>query len=101
MDDQERYQKLQAEKERDWEAYCQFCGMCCSIKDEDPCEHLSEKEKGIYICNIYDNRFGLHKTKAGRVFRCVPLREILNKNWPGDDRCAYKKLYFKSSAVGN
>jgi len=91
MDDQIRYQKLQENKERDWEAYCRKCGMCCGVKEGDPCEHLREKEKGIYICDIYDNRFGLHKTKSGKEFRCVPLREILHKTWPGSEQCVYKK----------
>ncbi len=88
--DEGRYDLLQSEQEKDWESRCFHCGACCGTKDGDPCEHLHMSKEGTSRCDIYKNRFGLHKTKSGREFRCVPIRDILHKNWPGDHRCAYK-----------
>ena len=85
-----RYDELQSRQQRDWEDRCLHCGACCGIKDEDPCEHLQIDNEGKSRCHIYENRFGFHKTKSGKKFRCVPVRDILHKSWPGDDQCAYK-----------
>ena len=90
--DDNRYQKLQAEQLEEWESLCTRCGACCGALDGDPCEHLIELPDGKYSCSIYNHRFGLHKTRSGRPFRCVPIRKILHKSWPGDECCAYKKL---------
>lgn len=90
MNDQERYQRIQAEQERAWEAKCGRCGACCGAFDGDPCEHLVKAFDGHYACSIYENRFGLHKTVSGKEIRCVPIRQILHKSWPGDSCCGYK-----------
>jgi len=88
--DQVRYQERQEKEAQDWEARCHSCGMCCGVKDKDPCEELVLQKSGKYSCKVYSNRFGLHKTKSGRVFSCVPLRDILHQSWPGDEQCSYK-----------
>ena len=90
-DDNQRYQKLQEEQLKRWEATCTRCGACCGITEGDPCEHLVEAGNGKYLCGIYENRFGLHQTRSGKPFRCVPIRDILHKSWPGDICCGYKK----------
>jgi len=90
--DAERYQKLQEQQEHIWEAKCLRCGACCGIVEGDPCEHLEELSSGKYVCSIYENRFGEHKTRSGKPFLCVPIRNILHQSWPGDECCGYKKI---------
>ncbi|MBF0522360.1 MAG: hypothetical protein HQL24_04800 [Candidatus Omnitrophica bacterium] len=91
MKDDEKYQNLQESQLKEWEASCLRCGACCGTEDGDPCEYLMKlADKDEYYCQIYENRFGLHKTKNGKPFKCVPLRNILHKTWPGDSRCRYK-----------
>jgi hypothetical protein len=46
---------------------------------------------GKYGCRIYKDRLGLHKTRGGRLFRCVPIRDVLHQRWAGDECCGYKK----------
>ena len=41
MSDMERYQALQTEQFRRWEALCGHCGACCGAAEGDPCEHLA------------------------------------------------------------
>lgn len=89
--DEEKYQDLLRKWERQWESLCTRCGACCGVKEGDPCEHLQELSGGRYACAIYENRFGFHKTRSGRTFQCVPIRQILHKSWPGDECCGYKK----------
>jgi hypothetical protein len=39
----------------------------------------------------------VRKTLEGRLFRCLPVREILHDFWPGREGCAYvqrPKKYF-------
>ncbi len=91
MSDDREYQKFLEQCQREWEARCSRCGACCGVVEGDPCEHLRRFKKGGYYCSIYTERFGLHKTVGGRPFRCVPIRDILHKSWPGDQDCAYKK----------
>lgn len=90
ISDEARYKILQEEQERQWEAKCTRCGACCGIIEGDPCEHLVELKCGKYACAIYERRFGLHKTRSGKPFRCVPIRDILHLSWPGDRCCGYK-----------
>lgn len=90
MDDLARYQRHQQESEKRWEQLCTRCGACCGVAEGDPCEHLIELSNHKYACAIYENRFGIHKTKSGRSFQCVPIRNILHINWPGDQCCGYK-----------
>lgn len=87
-----RYQKLQDGQAQDWEARCCSCGMCCGVKDGDPCEELVLQDSGQYRCKVYYHRFGIHKTKSGRSFPCVPIRHILHEPWPGGERCRYKQM---------
>jgi hypothetical protein len=89
--DDARYQLIQSAKHKEWEAKCTRCGACCGIIEGDPCEHLVESWGGKYTCSIYENRFGLHQTKSGKPFCCVPIRDILHQPWPGDHCCGYKK----------
>lgn len=72
--DQARYQQLQEEQAKAWEAACLSCGTV----DRDPCEFLAEFSDGKHFCRIYEHRFGLHRTRGGREFQCVPLRNILH-----------------------
>jgi len=88
--DEEKYYRLQALQFKEWEKLCRCCGSCCGIPEDDPCEHLVETSKGKYRCAIYKARFGIHKTKNGRIFKCVPIREILHMSWAGDQNCSYK-----------
>jgi len=90
--EEHKYYNLQNQQFLEWEALCNRCGACCGIEDGgDCCEHLIKvDDRKEYTCQIYENRFGLHKTKSGKDFNCVPLRNILDKTWPGDSKCAYK-----------
>ncbi len=85
------YQNWQQKQLDAWENKCTRCGACCGVAEGDPCEHLVEASKGKYICSIYENRFGFHKTVSGKVFECVSIRQILHKWWPGDQCCGYKR----------
>ncbi|MFC1666291.1 hypothetical protein ACFL0P_00275 [Candidatus Omnitrophota bacterium] len=73
------------------ERICKRCGACCGIKDNDPCEHLKKDPDGLYLCDIYENRFGLTKTLSGEPILCVPIRNMLHKTWWGRSQCAYVK----------
>jgi uncharacterized cysteine cluster protein YcgN (CxxCxxCC family) len=88
----EEYGFYQDKKLREYEALCRRCGSCCGIKDGDPCEHLRLTAEGKSFCDIYENRFGLRRTRSGREFYCVPIRKILSESWSGSYQCAYKKV---------
>ena len=90
LDDRRRYEVLQAKQYHAWEARCGRCGACCGAYDGDPCEHLVKDSVGKYSCNIYDQRFGERRTRSGKTFHCVPIRDILYQHWPGDQCCGYK-----------
>ena len=83
------YEAYMLKKEQEWEALCKHCGACCGAF-EDPCEHLIKTPSGDYICDIYDKRYGLHSSRGGIKFRCVPVRTILNRHWKNDHLCVYK-----------
>jgi hypothetical protein len=91
------YISYQDKKLEEFEALCRRCGACCGALDNDSCQHLLLGKDGKYSCNIYENRFGLHKTKSGREFICVPIRQILFKSWSGSWNCAYKKTLSRHS----
>ena len=91
MNSEEAYNQYQKKQEADWEDLCKRCGACCGVAEGDPCQHIIQTSDGKYGCQIYHNRFGEHKTKSGKIFKCVPIREILNKSWVGDGCCGYKK----------
>ena len=88
-DDKFEYRRHQAKQEQEWEARCHRCGACCGAQD-DPCRNLIPLGEGRYRCSDYANRLGMQKTISGESFRCVPIRNILKKRWPGDERCGYK-----------
>lgn len=85
------YQNYLLQKDQEWEALCKHCGSCCGAFD-DPCESLAWTEKRQSYCVNYNNRFGLHKAKSGKEFKCVPIRDVLDKIWKNDYLCAYKEL---------
>ncbi len=85
------YENYMIQKEQEWEALCRRCGSCCGAF-EDPCENLAWTQEGQSYCIDYDNRFGLHKSKAGKEFQCVPIRNVLDKNWKNDYLCVYKEM---------
>lgn len=75
-----------------WEKACLRCGACCGAYD-DPCLHLKKNSDNRFYCDIYPARLGLKRTLKGEVFKCVPIKELLDKNihWKNDHYCAYKK----------
>jgi hypothetical protein len=85
------YQDYLIQKEKEWEALCIRCGSCCGAF-EDPCENLARDQDKKSYCIDYENRFGLHKSKSGKEFKCVPIRNVLHKNWNSDYLCAYKEF---------
>ncbi len=86
-----RYEQWLFRQEREWEEACNHCGSCCGAYEGDPCVHWEAREDGSGRCGIYAARFGWRRTISGRRFRCVPVRDILHKSWPGDHLCVYKK----------
>jgi uncharacterized cysteine cluster protein YcgN (CxxCxxCC family) len=90
--DTTKYGQWQDQQLAGWESLCNGCGICCGVAEGgDPCEHLLELDNGTYVCDIYPTRFGLRKTRSGRSFHCVPIRDILHKSWPGGHLCSYKQ----------
>jgi len=84
-------ERLKAQRQ-EYESLCLRCGACCGAFEVDSCSHLEQDESRKYLCDIYENRLGIQKTKGGRDFMCVPIRSILFKHWLGSWRCAYKKV---------
>lgn len=91
MSSEHELEKWLRSKEERWESLCGHCGACCGVTEGDPCEHLRGSKKGEYYCNIYENRFGEHKTVNCKTLKCVPIRQIVHGSWPGDECCGYKK----------
>jgi len=90
-----KYSKWQKRQLNEWEEKCLRCGACCGIFDKDHCEHLIKTKEGKYACSEYENRLGLHKTRKGKNFKCVPIRNILHETWLGEMHCAYKNKQLK------
>ena len=67
---------------------CTRCGVCCGATDGHPCEHLCRDENGLYSCEIYEERFGVHQTTDGHHFACAAIREVIENNG-GYGCCAY------------
>jgi uncharacterized cysteine cluster protein YcgN (CxxCxxCC family) len=84
-----KYAEYLKRKKEEWESLCKRCGACCGAFD-DPCQHLKKGNFGKYYCTIYSSRFGIRQTITGTKFKCVPIEEILDRNWFGDRQCAYK-----------
>lgn len=87
------YLEYQTRKFIEYENLCRRCGACCGIKDGDPCENLSLAPEGSYYCSIYENRFGIRRTIAGREISCVPIRRIIHKTWMGRAECGYVRSF--------
>ena len=94
--DQGRYDQWHDIQAKRWESLCGRCGACCGVTEGDPCEHLRGSRKGEYFCSIYENRFGEHRTVSGKIFMCVPMRQLIHGSWPGDECCGYKRELKKS-----
>ena len=90
-DDLTRYNDYMVQHWLTWEAACRRCGACCGLAEGDPCEELGVDPQGRTFCRIYKNRFAGHRTRAGREFQCVPIRNILHTSWVGCSQCAYKQ----------
>ncbi len=91
VDEASHYQAWLQQSHEQWESLCGRCGACCGAFDGDPCVHLRRDAKGFYGCAIYENRFGEQRTVSGRVINCVPIRQILETSWRGDECCGYKR----------
>ena len=89
MPDSKEYVEYMKRKELEWESLCHRCGACCGAY-ADPCEHLMQGTDGKWYCDTYEDRYGLHSSKGGLRFKCVPIRSILNRHWDSDHLCAYK-----------
>jgi len=85
-----QYCTYQEKKYQDYESLCKRCGECCGSQDGDPCVNLSKASMGKFYCRIYENRFGPQKTVKGKVFNCVPIREIIKQGYLRQG-CAYKR----------
>lgn len=88
MDAEQAYRQYLENQEKEFETRCRRCGACCGA-EEDPCEHLQAVSSSSYTCDIYQQRFGAHRAKSGKELRCVELRDIRNKSWPGGWKCGY------------
>ena len=82
------YTAYQEKKFEAYEALCKRCGGCCGAFDGDPCEHLLSNN-GSYNCDMYDTRHGLRKTKSGKSFMCVPIKDVINRLWYARPGCGY------------
>jgi len=91
MSEANSYQDYLEHKATDYESRCQRCGSCCGAFDGDPCQHLVKGQGDQFFCDTYENRLGLQKTRAGREFLCVSIREVLFKSWSGSEKCVYKR----------
>ncbi|MFA4991394.1 MAG: hypothetical protein WC569_02320 [Candidatus Omnitrophota bacterium] len=89
--DEALYNQIQDRKYLEHEALCGHCGACCGLLEGDPCEHLKKGEDARYFCDIYEERFGPHRTVKGEPLLCVPIRNMLHKTWWGRNNCAYVK----------
>jgi len=88
MDSEQAYRQYLENQEKEFEAQCRRCGACCGA-EEDPCEHLQVVSAASYTCDIYQQRFGAHRTKSGKEMRCVELRDMRHQEWPGGWKCGY------------
>ncbi len=76
------------------EEICTRCGICCGATDGQPCEHLRTDAVGAYVCEIYENRLGPHRTVGGQSFECVQIRRVIELTGGYAD-CAYVKKIIK------
>jgi uncharacterized cysteine cluster protein YcgN (CxxCxxCC family) len=74
-------------RNEEYEALCARCGKCCGL-ETDPCANLNKDASGKYYCASYESRLGRQATVSGRVFTCVPIREVVKKGLPNEG-CGY------------
>lgn len=86
MDDTD-YINSQDVRLKEYEALCKRCGKCCGA-ETDPCDNLKKDACGGYYCASYESRLGRQVTVSGRVFTCVPIREVVRKGLPNEG-CGY------------
>jgi len=91
MDESLYSEKQKAEFEK-YEAQCQRCGACCGANDCDPCIELAKDAQGKWFCRVYEARLGFHQTVSGKVFYCLPIRDLSQSCRPAN--CAYAKTNF-------
>ncbi len=89
------YEIYQINREKEFENVCRRCGNCCGAGD-DPCIHLILQPDGKYLCDIYESRGGMQKTRSGKFFECVSIRRILHEEWSGRWKCAYIRECLRS-----
>lgn len=70
------------------DALCTRCGVCCGSTDGHPCEHLLRNPDGTYVCAIYEQRLGPHRTVDGHSFICVAIRTVI-QHTGGYAECGY------------
>ena len=78
---------------------CKRCGICCGSTDGHPCEHLRRDGDNKYFCEIYEKRFGIHRTVDGMPFRCVRIQTII-ETLGGYSECAYVKELLRRRSAG-
>lgn len=84
------YLKKQEELSSRYESLCLRCGACCGVSDGDPCANLQNDGLSRYYCLAYESRLGAQKTVSGKLFTCVPIRDVLKYDSPYIE-CAYAK----------
>ena len=67
---------------------CTRCGVCCGATDGHPCEHLVRGADGTFLCEIYENRLGPHRTVDGHRFACATIKQVIETTG-GYAGCAY------------
>ena len=78
---------------------CKRCGICCGSNDGHPCEHLRQNGDNFF-CEIYETRFGIHRTVDGMPFRCVRIQTII-ETLGGYSECAYVQELLRRRGAGN
>ena len=74
-----RYENYHALALERFESACRRCGECCGSLDGDPCVNLGKNSDGTCYCKDYENRLGPQRTRSGKIFECVPIRQIMKE----------------------
>jgi len=88
MTDEELLRERLMKSFKDFESICSRCGSCCGAYDGDACSNLVNAGGGTYSCKNYEGRLGLQQTVSGKIFTCVPIRELLKEGQLRPE-CAY------------
>jgi len=70
------YETYKKEQFLRFEGVCKRCGECCGSQDGDPCMNLGKDAHDKYYCIVYDDRLGPQRTKSGKIFNCVLIRNL-------------------------